>query len=608
MCWAIVHRGPDDQGLFVKRDIGLGMRRLSIIDVGGGHQPISNEDGTVTVVFNGEIYNFKALREQLERRGHRFKTRTDTEVIVHAYEEYGSDCVSHFNGLFAFALWDAGRDRLLVARDRMGIKPLYYRHVGDKLAFASEVKALLTLPDVDRALDITATAQFFRLGFVPAPRTLFQDIRKLPAGWRLIAERGHVRLERYWDLDFRGHQSTRSFEECASELRTVLQQAVADQMVSDVPLGAFLSGGVDSTAVVAFMKEATASDVMTFSIGFEDRHVYHNEAPFAEAAAKALGTKHQTLIVHPHVSDLLPQLVEKLDEPLTDTSFILSYLVSVLARRHVTVALSGLGGDELFGGYRRYLAPYLRRLVAWIPHAVRRTLGRELERRLKADRGTTVGNLGRYGKALGRTLHLSMAEQYLGLLSVLPADQVFDLLPGGQREVDPGAELAILYDRAPAVDPVDRMAYVDAKTVLPESLLLLSDKMGMAASLEVRVPFLDNNVVEFVQKVPGRHRVRGFALKRLLKSAVKGHVPEFVLTRSKRGFGTPMSAWIREELNPLVMDLLDSNRLKRHGVMNADAVRGLLAAHHEGREDGTEAIMALMMFELWRDRFKVRVA
>ena len=609
MCQAIVHRGPDDQGLFVAREVGLGMRRLSIIDVGGGHQPISNEDGTVTVVFNGEIYNFKVLRERLEGRGHQFKTRTDTEVIVHAYEEYGPDCVKHFNGIFAFALWDARCERLFLARDRMGVKPLYYcRNGGGKLAFASEVKALLTLPDVDRVLDIQAAAEFFRLGFVPAPRTLFKDILKLPAGSWLIAEGGRIQLQRYWDLEFTHQNPVLSFEECASELRATLQQAVKDQMVSDVPLGAFLSGGVDSTAIVSYMKKATTSEVMTFSIGFEAQHSYHNEAPFAEAAAKALGTKHHTLIVHPHVADLLPQLVEKLDEPLTDTSFILSYLVSELARRHVTVALSGLGADELFGGYRRYLAPYLRSMVSWIPEPVRRVMGRELEQRLKADRGTVFGNLGRYGKALGRTLHMSMGEQYLGLLSVLPAEQVFALLSADTTEIDPGSELVTLYNGAPASDHVDRMAYVDAKTVLPESLLLLSDKMGMAASLEVRVPFLDNNVVDFVQKVPAKHRVKGFALKRLLKAAVKDDVPDFVLTRSKRGFGTPMSAWIRQELHPLVMDLLDSNRLRRQGVMNADTVQGLLAAHNEAREDNTEAIMALMMFELWRERFKVRVA
>jgi len=607
MCRAIVHRGPDDEGVYIDRSIGLGMRRLSIIDVAGGHQPIGNEDGTVTVVFNGEIYNFKSLRENLERRGHRFKTKTDTEVIVHAYEEDGPDCVKHFNGIFAFAVWDHRAQRLVLARDQMGVKPLYFMQLGTKLAFASEVKALLTLPQVSRVLDLEAAAQYFRLGFVPAPHTLFHGIQKLPAGWMLTVEKGNVERRRYWDWEFKQPTAVWTFDESRDRLREVLREAVIDQMVSDVPVGAFLSGGVDSTGVVALMREASTHQVQTFSIGFDEQHAYHNEAPFAEAAAKALGTKHETLIVRPHVVDLLPDLIEKLDEPLTDTSFILSYLVSELAHRHVKVALSGLGGDELFGGYRRYLGPFLRKSVAWLPAGMRGALGKQLERRLSADRGSVLGNLGRYGKALGRTLHLSMGEQYLGLLSVLSAEQVAALLSLPPGSGDPGAELIDLYEQAPADDPVDRLAYVDVKTVLPESLLLLSDKMGMATSLEVRVPFLDNRVVDFVAQVPSRYRLRGFHLKRLLKAALKGVVPDFVLTRSKRGFGTPMGTWLRQDLKPMVADLLEAGRLKRGGLFNPDTVRTMLAVHDERKEDFTEGIMALVMFELWRERFHVRL-
>lgn len=607
MCQAIFHRGPDDEGIFTDRSVALGMRRLSIIDVGGGHQPIDNETGTVTVVFNGEIYNFKSLRERLERRGHRFKTKTDTEVIVHAYEEDGPDCVTHFNGIFAFAVWDHRAKRLFLARDRMGTKPLYYVQLGSRLAFASEVKALLTLPEISRVVDLEAAAQYFRLGFVPAPNTLFQGIQKLPAGYSLIAEHGQVQTQRYWDFEFKQPPVVWTFEESRDRLRDLLREVVTDQMVSDVPLGAFLSGGVDSTGVVAFMREASSQPIRTFSIGFDSQHAYHNEAPFAEAAAKALGTKHETLIVQPQVVKLLPELIEKLDEPLTDTSFILSYLVSELAHRHVKVALSGLGADELFGGYRRYLSPFLRNIVAWIPAGIREAVGTQLEQRLSADRGSVLGNVGRYGKALGRTLHLSMGEQYLGLLSVLSAEQVAALLAKPRGGQDPGAELIALYNRAPATDPADRLAYVDAKTVLPESLLLLSDKMGMATSLEVRVPFLDNRVVDFVAQVPSRYRLRGLHLKRLLKAALTGVVPDFVLTRSKRGFGAPMGTWLRQDLRPMVAELLDPGRLKRGGLFNPETVRTMLAAHDEKKEDFTEAIMALVMFELWRERFQVRM-
>jgi len=605
MCQAILHRGPDDEGIFVGPSIGFGMRRLSIIDLDGGHQPIQNEDGSVSVVFNGEIYNFQSIRKELERRGHRFKTNTDTEVIVHAYEEDGPDCVKHFNGIFAFAIWDHRRRRLVLARDRMGVKPLYYVQIGAKLAFASEVKALLTLPEVARVLDHVAAAKYFRLGFVPAPNTLFEGIRKIPAGWRLIAEKGRVELQRYWDWEFKQPAHVWTFEESRDRLRDVLRESVSSQMVSDVALGAFLSGGVDSTGIVAFMQEVSTTPVQTFSIGFDREHAYHNEAPFAEAAAKALGTKHETLIVRPNVVDLLPELIEKLDEPLTDTSFILSYLVSDLAHRHVKVALSGLGGDELFGGYRRYLGAFLGKTVSWIPPGLRGVLGKQLEQRLGADRGSVLGNLKRYGKALGRTLHLPMGEQYLGLLSILSAEQVALLLKCNGGE-DPGRELIDLYERAPAIDPIDRLAYVDAKTVLPESLLLLSDKMGMAASLEVRVPFLDNRVVDFVGQIPSRYRMRGFQLKRLLKASLKGVVPEFVLNRSKRGFGAPMSSWLRQDLKLMVEDLLHPARLKKEGLFNAETVQTMLAVHGERKEDFTEGIMALVIFELWRERFQVR--
>ena len=605
MCRTIVHRGPDDQGTFIDGDIALGMRRLSIIDVAGGRQPIENEDGTVKIVFNGEIYNYRDLRGELAARGHRFATRTDTETIVHAYEEHGVDCVERLNGIFAFALWDASRRRLFVARDRMGVKPLYYAETLRGLAFASEIKALLTLPEISATLDVSAAAEFFRLGFVPPPRTLFQGIRKLPPGHRLIAQDGAVKIERYWDLEFAEPSAPASFEECRDELREILRQAVADQMVSDVPLGAFLSGGVDSSAVVAFMKQAAGNGVRTFTIGFDSKlHAYHNEAPYAEAVAKELGTQHQTLIVRPRVVDLMPALIEKLDEPLTDTSFLVTYLISELAHRDVKVALSGVGGDELFGGYRRYLAPAIQKASAWIPGGLRRALGERLAA-LPADRGSVIGNLGRYAKAWGRSLHLPLGRQYLDLVSALPAAQVATLLRADFGSRDPGEALVEWFDQAGSADALDRLLYVDAKSALPESLLLLTDKMGMATSLEIRVPLLDNRVVDFVRRVPGDYRLRGFSLKRLLKAAVKGVVPDFVLTRSKRGFGTPMGTWLRGDLRPMIDDLLSEERLTRGGLFDARAVKDIVAAHNAGREDFTEAITALLTFEIWRERFGV---
>jgi asparagine synthase (glutamine-hydrolysing) len=611
MCASLVHRGPDDEGSFVGPEIALGMRRLSIIDVEGGHQPIYNEDRSVVVVFNGEIYNYRNLRATLEGRGHTFRTQSDTEVIVHAYEDAGDDCVARFNGIFAFALWDLRAKRLLLARDRMGVKPLYYTRTGDGLAFASEIKALLTLPGVDRMLDLTATAEFLRLGFVPAPATMFQAVRKLPAAHTLVADREGVRTAPYWDLRFSQHDGPGSlagtFEECRDELRSVLANAVRGQMVSDVPLGAFLSGGVDSSTVVALMTQSTPEVVRTFSVGFDARYGYHNEAPAAEAVARHLGTKHETLIVKPRVLELLPELVEKLDEPLTDTSFLVTYLVSSLAREHVTVALSGIGGDELFGGYRRYLAPQLRAMTAWLPRGVHKLVRHQVERWVPADRGSRLGNLGRYAKALVRTMNLPLAAQYVDLISPLSAEHVASLLRLDGTGVEPAERMIDLFDHTDAPTDIDRLLYVDTKTLLPESLLLLTDKMGMAASLEVRVPFLDNQVIDFVRRVPARYRVGRFALKRLLKAAAAGVVPDFVLTRPKRGFGTPMGTWLREDLRPLVEDLLHPDRLRRQGLFEVPVVNGLLAAHAAGREDHTEAIFSLLTFEVWLDRFGVRL-
>jgi len=608
MCDAVIHRGPDDEGVFIDDRVGLGMRRLSIIDVDGGHQPISNEDGSVIVVFNGEIYNYRELRRQLQRKGHQFRSQTDTEVIVHAYEENGVDCVKLFNGIFGFALWDASSRRLVIARDRMGVKPLYYARTAGEILFASEIKALLTSSDVSRTLDMEATAQFFRLGFVPAPLTLFRDVRKLPPGWRMIIEEERVQIEPYWDLEFIPPEHTPSFEDACQELRGLLCEVVTDQMVSDVPLGAFLSGGVDSSAVVAFMQQAATNGVRTYSVGFGKQHTYHDETFYAEAVARELGTQHETVIVEPQVADLMPKLIEKLDEPLTDTSFLVTYLVSELASRHVKVALSGVGGDELFGGYRRYFAPALSRMSSWMPCQWRRTLGNKLGDGLRADRGTFWGNMGRYTKAWGRTIHLSLDQQYLGLVSVLSAEQVNTLVRDRSSLNEPAEMFLNFYNQPKTEDPLNHLLYVDAKTALPESLLLLTDKMGMATSLEVRVPFLDNRLVDFVCGLPAQYRMRRFNLKRLLKSSLKGVVPDLVLRRSKRGFGTPMGTWLRTDLRAMTRDLLAEERLTHDGLFNVEFVTHLLDAHYAGLEDYTEPIFALLAFEIWRERFDMRLA
>jgi asparagine synthase (glutamine-hydrolysing) len=607
MCEAIYHRGPDDQGIFIEKQIGLGMRRLSIIDVKGGHQPIQNESGDVTVIFNGEIYNYRTLRQDLLSHGHSFRTNTDTEVIVHAYEDDGLDCLKRFNGIFAIAIWDARRQRLFLARDRMGVKPLYYIKCGRGLAFASEIKALLTLPEVSRTLDLESAAQFFRLGFVPAPRTLFEGIRKLPPGFQVVIEENKIFHEPYWDFDFEGDGLRNSFADCSQQLQELLQEVVSDQMVSDVPIGAFLSGGIDSSAIVAFMKKAGTNDVRTYSIGFDEEHSYHNEAPHAEAVAKFFGTQHQTIIARPDIVDLMPSLIYKLDEPLTDTSFLVSFQVSELAHNDVKVILSGVGGDELFGGYRRYLSAGLHERISWVPQAWREKLGRVLTGTLHADRGTVWGNLSRYGKSLGKTLHLPFAEQYLSLISIMSSSEVQKLFKNISITDDPAQDIIQMFHKPSTSAALNRLLYVDSKTVLPESLLLLTDRMGMAASLEVRVPFLDNKIIDFVSKLPSDYRLKGFNLKRLLKAALKGVVPDSVLTRSKRGFGTPMGSWLKKDLRPMVKDLLNKKRLKRDDFFNSSLIEEMISRHESGQEDFTEPIFTLLTFHIWLDTFHVRL-
>ncbi len=607
MCHTIIYRGPDDEGIFVENQIGLGMRRLSILDVSGGHQPIQNETGDITVVFNGEIYNYPTIRDELLQGGHRFQTKTDTEVIVHTYEEEGIECVTRFNGIFAFALWDSRRKRLFLARDRMGVKPLYFVQRAGGLAFASEIKALLTLPNIPRVLNLKAAEQFFRLGCVPPPLTLFEGIQKLPPGFRLVVEGDKFVLEPYWKFSFGEKSPPSSFNDSAEQLQSLLGSVVADQMISDVPLGAFLSGGIDSSAIVAFMSSTATNRVRTYSIGFDEKHAYHNEGPYAEAVARHFHTEHQTVIARPNVIDLMPGLIEKLDEPLTDTSFLVTYLISELAHKDVKVVLSGVGGDELFGGYRRYWISEIHKKLSWIPRKWKEGLGKIISQRLRADRATVWGNISRYMKALGQTIHLPLAEQYISMISVMSALQVQNLFNNPSGNDDSIQSLLGFYAEPNTSAPLDRLVYMDSKTLLPESLLLLTDRMGMATSLEIRVPFLDNRVVDFISQTPSEYRLRGANLKKLLKVSLKGIVPDSVLTRSKRGFGTPMGSWLKKDLRPMVQECLSKSRLKGDGLFNLQLIEEIVRGHELGKEDFTEPIFALLAFQVWRETFRVQL-
>lgn len=595
---AIHHRGPDDEGSFAEGPMLLGMRRLSIIDVAGGHQPITGEDGNVVVVCNGEIYNFQALRTELEGRGHRFTTRSDTEVIVHGYEEWGDAILGRLEGMFGLAVWDRRRQRLLIARDPLGIKSLYYYRDSARFAFASEAKALLRVPGIEARIDTAALAQYLSVGYVAAPNALFAGMRKLPPGHRLVVEEGRVDIRAYWSLTPEVDES-RTEKSWIDELRSEMERAVREQMVSDVPIGAFLSGGIDSSAVVAFMSRHADQPVRTYSIGFAGSSgaALYNELPHARAVAQAFGTAHREILVQPDVAALLPQLLWHMDEPVADAAFITTYLVSKFAREDVTVILSGVGGDELFGGYRRYLDEHYRRHYQRIPRLIRRGLIDPIARRLPSDRHHRLLNELRLAKAFVLADALPFEERYRRYMEVFGAEERAALLVGRSTDFDDC--IARAFAASGAKDPLRRLMDVDLATQMPEDLLMLTDKMSMAVSLECRVPLLDQRLVALAARMPGKLKVGGGDLKYAMKRALEGVLPESILKREKRGFGAPIGAWFRQELAPLVADLLSPDTVRRRGLLDPDAVSRTIADHEAQRADRTDHLLALVNLEIW---------
>ena len=595
---SIVHRGPDDQGTYRDAQILLGMRRLSIIDVSGGHQPIFNEDGSLVVVCNGEIYNFRQLRAELERAGHRFATNSDTEVIVHLYEEVGDRFLERLDGMFGLALWDSVRRRLIVARDPLGIKPLYYRVTPRELAFASEAKALLQIPGVTAQINRDALTQYLALGYVSEPQSLFAGIRKLAPGTALIATDGRCEERRYWRLDPE-IDSSETPERWNERLRAELERSVRDQMVSDVPIGAFLSGGIDSSCVVAFMSRHTSQPVKTYSIGFRGSSgaALYNELPYARQVAEAFGTDHHEIVVQPDVASLLPQLIWHMDEPVADAAFITTYLVSKFAREDVTVILSGVGGDELFGGYNRYLDEHYRRLYRRIPAAVRRGLIDPIARRLPSDRHSRTLNKVRLLKAFLLADSLGFEDRYGKFMQVFSGSERDTLLRGGAGAFDDC--IARAFAGTTAGDSLRRLMDVDLATQLPEDLLMLTDKMSMAVSLECRVPLLDQRLVALAASMPGELKVQGGELKHCMKRALRGVLPENILNREKRGFGAPIGAWFKSELARLVSDVLSVETVSRRGLLDPATVQSMVREHEQGREDRTDHLLALINLEIW---------
>jgi asparagine synthase (glutamine-hydrolysing) len=537
------HRGPDDEGQHIEPGgrCGIAMRRLSIIDLAGGHQPISNADDTLWVVCNGEIYNFRELRRELQTRGYSFKTGSDSEVLLHLYDAFGDEFIHRLDGMYNFALWDARRRRLLIGRDPLGVKPLYVYRSRDMLGFATEAKALLQLPGVRAELDRDVLGDYLHLGYVPAPHSMFAGIRKLPPATLLAVEPGEtgadVREWRYWRVPAHIDRNT-SEADWIARIRAGTEAAVHRQMVADVPIGAFLSGGVDSGAVVAYMARHSAWPIRTYAIGFEggEAERLYNELPYARQVSALFGTEHHEIVVRPDVVGLLPKLLWHMDEPISDSAFITTYLVSEFARRDVKVILSGVGGDELFGGYRRYLGDHyvrkLQRLPRWSRRLMSRTVGM-----LPSDRHSTLLNTLRLARGLLTSAELSPDERYRHYLQVLDRATVAGLTRGDSGSSD---ALAAAFNAAGNDDALNRMFAVDAETQLPDDLLMLTDKMSMAVSLECRVPLLDRELVEIAASIPESLKVRNGRLKHLFKEALSDVLPAAILDRKKRGFGTPM--------------------------------------------------------------------
>lgn len=587
MCRAIAHRGPDDEGRLVLPGVALGMRRLSIIDVAGGTQPIANEDGTVQVVFNGEIYNHRELRRGLERARHRFATHSDTETLVHLYEDHGDALVTHLRGMFAFAIWDARRERLLIARDRVGIKPLYYWAHEGGVAFASELRSFLAVPAFPREIDPSAIAQYLSLGYVPDPACIFRGVRKLPPGHRLTWSRADgVRTEQYW-TPVRSEMRI-SAPEAALELRRLLSDAVESHLESEVPLGAFLSGGLDSTTVVAEMARLLDRKVRTFSIGFTEEAF--NEAPFAAAAARAIGTEHTELIVRADADALIEDIVAGFDEPFADSSALPTYLVARLARQQVTVTLSGDGGDELFGGYTRYADVLGRRELA--PAALRRVL-RGIAHRLPhmtpgrnrlLDLART--RRGRYTTMVASAL--GVADGGVARPEIAALGRPFDTL------LDPWFDEAARAGR----DFPTQMMLVDMLSYLPGDILTKVDRMSMAVSLEARVPLLDHPLVEFAASLPASLKMRDGTGKWLFRQVIAGIVPTSVLERPKRGFALPLDRWLRHELRHRIDAVLRADS-PIYAYVEPGAVARLAAEHRIGRRDHSHALWRMLVLDLW---------
>jgi asparagine synthase (glutamine-hydrolysing) len=612
MATAQAHRGPDDHGYHCEPGIGFGFRRLAILDLtAAGHQPMTNEDETIWLVFNGEIYNYRDFVPTLEQAGHRFRSHADSEAVLHAYEEWGVDCLQHFIGMFAFAIWDRRKRTVFIARDRMGEKPLYYWSDGEHFAFSSELKALLALPIVPRELNLQALQSYLSYEYVPSPASIFRGIQKLPAGHFLEirldgSDKGRQTAEwrphQYWDVPYRTSENpSRTVEDYAHELRALLRKAVERCLVSDVPLGVFLSGGLDSSTLLALMAEVSSERPKSFSIGFDDKSF--SELHYAEIVAKHFDSEHHVEVLKPNINELIFTIADFLDEPFADASAIPTYLVSRMARQHVTVALSGDAGDELFAGYDWYRAQRIASTtIDFLPINVRQQLSEMASQIPPSSRKKGVRNLTRRFLEVATLPQNMQQTRWQRFWSDNEMDNLLTI-PVSERIPALDPRFLDLFAASGSHRKLDQQQYADLKRYLPDDILFKVDRMSMAVSLETRGPLMDYTLVEFAASLPPSLRLHGLSTKYLLKQAMKDILPQQILHRPKLGFNMPYKNWLRNELSDLLQEALSPHRLQQQGLFQPQYVQNLIHEHLEGGRDHAHKLWQLLIFQLWAERY-----
>ncbi len=604
MCDVITHRGPDSDGLLCRDGVGLGMRRLKIIDLESGDQPIFNRDRTVAVTFNGEIYNYRELRKELELDGFEFRTNSDTEVLVHLYDKLGSELLHRLNGMFGFAIADFRERKVLLARDRLGIKPLFFTQANGTWFWGSEIKSLLQNGDVARRVDVENLRDYLGLNYVPPGATLFEGIEQLLPGELAEIDANGMRRRTWWTLKF-DPRTNMTEQEAIERSRELFEDAVRMRLVADVPFGAFLSGGIDSSAVVAFMAKHLSQPVKTFSIGFGEREF--NELPYARQVAEQYGTEHHELFVEPEIETVLPELVWHSEEPTADSSAIPVYYVSKLAREHVTMVLSGDGGDELFAGYETYNAHYVREMYRRVPGPLRRHVIAPFVNALPVSSGKVSFEF--KAKRFVKGAELGADEAHFFWRSIFSEEAKRELLgDNGTPHPSTFDRHAHYFDESGTQDPLSRMLYVDTRFYLPSDMLIKVDRMSMANSLEARVPFLDHRLVEFAATIPSEIKFRNKVKKYVLKKALEPHLSHDILYRKKAGFNVPKNVWLRGPLRPMMEELLSASRLSEHGLFDPKMVARLMHEHTQKKADHSFQIWSLLIFQLWYDRFFSRAA